>query len=426
MKVFALLVVLVAVVGCDSTRPNSVLPAGQFTVVSAGSSHACALDTLGRAWCWGSNGEGALGVPRVPCTVSTTCLGRATLVSPEIRLTTISAGFDYTCGLKSDGTAYCWGSNFVNKLAAANPPTTNCDFTLCSDTPLPAAVGFTFSQLGAGVFTTCGITTTSVGKCWGANTGYVASASTSFATPVSVVLQPTGDSTWESLGRAWDNNDCGVTPDHHAACWGGNEAGQLGVGGTPPASSTSGRPTVVATTTPLHGVTVGALFACALDAAGAAYCWGISTDSSLGVGLEPGGVACTPNAHPVTCYPSATKVGGGFHFSSLSAGGGHVCGLTLEDEARCWGLNSSSEIGTGLITSQATYVAYPYLVYGGLHFTAISAGDTFTCGLGTDKNAWCWGSNIRGQLGQDPRDTVTTTFPIQKSGIPIRIVAKTP
>jgi alpha-tubulin suppressor-like RCC1 family protein len=298
-------------------------------------------------------------------------------------------------------------------------------------TPLLVAGGLSFSQLVAGNSAVCGVTTSGVGKCWGSNVfGVLGRPSTvvTSSTPISLLLSPSGDSAWESIGRATFSNNCGITADHHAACWGDNSLGQVGIGGAETPNSPPVLPTVVATTPLLHGVTVGSSFACALDPTSAAYCWGISTDSSLGVGLEPGGVACTPNP-PVaksTCYSSPTKVGGGFHFSSLSAGGGHACGVTLEGEGHCWGLNTSSEIGTGLFPSQATHVAYPFPVYGRLHFTSISAGDNFTCGLTTDRNVWCWGSNTSGQLGQDPNDSVTTTFPIVISGIPLRIIAKNP
>jgi alpha-tubulin suppressor-like RCC1 family protein len=429
MRIVALLVVLIAVLSCrDNTSPLVVFPPGQFTTVSAGSAHACALDTLGRAWCWGSNSEGELGVARVPCTVGTTCLGPPALVSQDLRFTSISAGSAYTCAVKSDGTAYCWGSNSSGKLGALTPPATNCDRTVCAETPLAVSGGFSFSQIVAGDETTCGVTTTGVGKCWGSNFGGVLGkpfpAVAASSTPVSLVLPSSGDSTWESVSRGTPYSNCAITPNHLAACWGDNGAGELGIGAI--AAGTATLPMLAATTTPLHGVTVGGLFVCALDAAGSAYCWGISTDSSLGVGLAAGGVPCTPTSGKATCYSSPTKVGGGLVFSSLSAGGGHVCGVTPAGEGHCWGLNSSSEIGTGPLSSQATYVAYPFPVYGGLHFTAISAGDDFTCGVTTDRNAWCWGSNLNGQLGQNPTDSVTTTFPIVSSGIPLRIIAKNP
>src|SRR5688500_15037368 len=37
--------------------------------------------------------------------------------------------------------------------------------------------------------------------------------------------------------------------------------------------------------------------------------------------------------------------------------------------------------------------------HGPVTFTALSAGERFTCGLSTDRFAWCWGLNRVGQLG---------------------------
>jgi alpha-tubulin suppressor-like RCC1 family protein len=54
----------------------------------------------------------------------------------------------------------------------------------------------------------------------------------------------------------------------------------------------------------------------------------------------------------------------------------------------------------------------PALVSGGLTFVALSAGGTHSCGLTTGGLAYCWGENVRGQLG-----TGTTT----NSSVPVRV-----
>ena len=32
-----------------------------YTTITAGNAHTCALDTAGKAWCWGSDGYGRVG-----------------------------------------------------------------------------------------------------------------------------------------------------------------------------------------------------------------------------------------------------------------------------------------------------------------------------------------------------------------------------
>ena len=49
---------------CSGFPVAVVCPSGpcQFTDISAGNSHTCAVDTSGDAWCWGSNTYGELGI----------------------------------------------------------------------------------------------------------------------------------------------------------------------------------------------------------------------------------------------------------------------------------------------------------------------------------------------------------------------------
>ena len=62
-----------------------------FTAIAAGGDHSCGLRTDGTAQCWGNNHDGQTDAP--PGT-----------------FTAITAGGHSSCGLKTDGTAQCWGS----------------------------------------------------------------------------------------------------------------------------------------------------------------------------------------------------------------------------------------------------------------------------------------------------------------------------
>ena len=73
----------------------------------------------------------------------------------------------------------------------------------------------------------------------------------------------------------------------------------------------------------------------------------------------------------------------------------HVCGLTPSGEAYCWGSNSSGELGDGTRTDRAI----PTPVAGGLSFIAISVGNERSCGITTEGSAYCWGRNHWGAIG---------------------------
>ena len=82
-------------------------------------------------------------------------------------------------------------------------------------------------------------------------------------------------------------------------------------------------------------------------------------------------------------------------FSALGAGDYYTCGLTSAGAAYCWGDNTYDELGTGSPLSSATPVA----VAGGLIFRALAAGRYHTCGLTSSGTAHCWGDNNEGELG---------------------------
>jgi hypothetical protein len=99
-------------------------------------------------------------------------------------------------------------------------------------------------------------------------------------------------------------------------------------------------------------------------------------------------------------------------FRQISNGGGyheaHTCGVTTSNVAYCWGSNGTGQLGvgnrTGLEQCNAAGVivpcsSRPVPVAGALAFRAVAAGRFHTCGVTTDKVAYCWGGNFLGQLG---------------------------
>jgi alpha-tubulin suppressor-like RCC1 family protein len=86
---------------------------------------------------------------------------------------------------------------------------------------------------------------------------------------------------------------------------------------------------------------------------------------------------------------------------SVSAGGNHTCGLTFEGEAFCWGSNSFGQLGNGGDQRSDR----PVRVLGGITFRQISAGFSHTCGIAVSGAAFCWGRNAFGALGDgDPSE----------------------
>lgn len=93
-------------------------------------------------------------------------------------------------------------------------------------------------------------------------------------------------------------------------------------------------------------------------------------------------------------------------FRQVSAGYGHTCAVTEAGEAWCWGNNSSGQLGQGIVGG---YTNRPFRVststpgFGSDNIAWIDAGGGSTCAVTTSGQAFCWGGNRQGTLGIDRR-----------------------
>ena len=154
-------------------------------------------------------------------------------------------------------------------------------------------------------------------------------------------------------------------------------------------------------------VATGSAHTCALTAAGTAWCWGRGESGQLGVPAPT--TVCNLDAGVAACSMVPVAVGGGRTFTTLTAGVAHNCALTSDGTAYCWGSNSSGQLGDDSLTPRSA----PVPVATTLKFASIDAGATHTCALTSSGTAYCWGLNIVGALGDN------TTTP---RSVPVAVV----
>jgi alpha-tubulin suppressor-like RCC1 family protein len=105
----------------STSTATAVGPAGspmQLYGVTTGVAHACALDFSGRAWCWGASPMGQVGngVKPNPSNPQANNFSTPQLVAGGLTFSAITAGFNHTCAVGTDGFVYCWGSNSEGQL----------------------------------------------------------------------------------------------------------------------------------------------------------------------------------------------------------------------------------------------------------------------------------------------------------------------
>jgi alpha-tubulin suppressor-like RCC1 family protein len=89
-------------------------------------------------------------------------------------------------------------------------------------------------------------------------------------------------------------------------------------------------------------------------------------------------------------------------FASIASGGNHTCGLTTTGEAFCWGMNGFGQLGNNSTASDSV----PVPVSGGLTFTELAVGQMHDCGRTAAGALFCWGDNAFGQTGTGVFGTV--------------------
>jgi alpha-tubulin suppressor-like RCC1 family protein len=366
-----------------------------FTSISAGFDHTCGVTAAGDAYCWGTNEHGQLGDG------STTDQVNPVLVSGGLSFIQVSAGLHYTCGLTAEGAGYCWGRNGIGQLG---------DGTTSERTaPVPLSGGLSFTTIVAGTVHSCGVTTVGVAYCWGSNGfGEVGDGSTTHQlAPVPVA----GELSFVGVGVG-SVHSCGLTDTGSAYCWGSNYTGLLGDGTTTDRLT----PVPVGGGVSFASVQVSFSHTCGITTEGRAYCWGWNREGELGVGTATGPETCFfplpfGEQGSTDCSTVPRPVAGELSFTSLSSGVHNLqtCGVTAAGAAYCWGYNRNSELGTGTTTgpeacdqvnsADVACSTAPVPVAGGVIFAQVSAGQAHTCGVATTGDAYCWGFNGNGQLG---------------------------
>lgn len=358
---------------CSAALAPAMASTITTATLSAGHSHACAIDKAGQARCWGSNADGELGdgsrtdrdgpvaVQGLPASVavaavqagrgfscallqdqSVHCWGRITGsvvaqamqdVPPALQL---SAGSSHACALAVSGYAYCWGDSSRGQRGGGSssplPPG--------QITPITTLQSRSVSKVVAGGDATCTLQ---------GGTGQVLCVGTadwlpaSPAGPEMVRLLPAmGDDVLDMA--AHEGHACILRRTGAVACWGRNESGQVG---TAASAALVPAPVDVAVLQqqPALSISVGAGVSCAVQSTRAIRCWG--AQGLLGAGNDK-----NPRwGGQVVGIEDATRV---------SAGGTHACAVLQGGYVQCWGDNAHGQLGgAGLCNAHlALYLNY--------------------------------------------------------------------
>jgi alpha-tubulin suppressor-like RCC1 family protein len=321
----------------ESHIPVQIPNSTGFISIASGYEFTIGLKNDGTVWAWGGNNMGELGNSNfTSSTLPVKVVGLTNVIA-------IAVGGDHCIALKSDSTVWTWGSNVSGALGY---------YTTYSMNSTPAKVH------GPG------------------NVGFI-SGVTSIAAGELCSFALKGD------GTLW--------------AWGDNDYGQLGVYTSVGYSTIP----VQVNISGVKSIASGGYFTLALLKNGTVYSWGASDYGKLG---RPNS---SSNIDKVTALSGIISISCGYH---------HALALKSDGTVWTWGCNSSGQLGDGTFTHHQT-PAQVSSVFGG-PISEIAGG--LACGNGysmarlSDGSVWTWGGNYNGRLGDN--STTNRNVPVKISG----------
>lgn len=423
---------------------NGVVP----LQMAANGDHTCAITENRQVKCWGSNRNGQLGIGSTVDKLTPASTSAVPLGAGRFPIA-IAAGYAFNCAILDNGDVKCWGENTEGQLGIENTNDMGDDAAPLLKVNL--GPGRTAKAVTAGTAHTCAIMDDNNVKCWGSNSqGQLGLGNTtphggttgSMGTLPPKIDLGTGLTAVQISANA--NHTCALLSNQTIKCWGNGFYGQLGLGDSRnrgdqlnqmgndlPAVDLGGGLTPTAVAVGNGGYT------CALLGNGKIKCWGqnIGADpenydpkGNLGTcwGLDTTGRNIGPCYLPLFPVPtrgigiSPGQLGDQLPFVdlgtrtalSISAGNTHTCAILDDNSARCWGGNSSGELGLGDDRNRGVQDgqmgAALLAIVLGQPATSITAGNFHTCAILNDNTLKCWGDNQFGELGQGGTTNIGT------------------
>ena len=277
--------------------------------------------------------------------------------------------------------------------------------------PLVATLAFTQIAATDCSFVACGSNhscalANGTAKCWGANfqgqLGVGSTATTEAHTATSIAGLNTGG----QAISAGSSHTCELVGGS-VQCWGWNITNQMG--NTSVTDSNVVSPVAAAAAGGgVQGLAGGGNHNCVLKNGGA-ICWGSNSSGQLGNNSAGG-----DSATGVTVFPTGSGV------QAVTAGTNHSCAL-VGGAVQCWGYNGLGDLGDNT-TSQRSLPVPVQGLSGTVQAIASGSSSDHTCAI-INGYVYCWGWNVRGQLGDNTTTQRNTAVQVQSLGGNVQAVA---
>ena len=298
-------------------------------------------------------------------------------ISEEVPSIQVALSMNNTCAIKED-VLKCWGHNTFGQVGIGGGNSS----PVLTPKKVKLPTGRKAVSIKLNTIFACAILDNGELICWGkSNHTLFPGRKKSMRTPTVVV--PGAVTSFVEAGNLYYHY-CVTLDNNSLKCWGNNSNGATGVGMS---SGTTHTPTLVSLGGDVESVVANMYNTCAILTDGTLKCWGSGSNAKLGIGAD-----LSNKKNPVT-----VPLGGKARFVAIGSRSNN-CAILRDNTLKCWGYNVEGGVGSG---STARTVNSPVQVNLGLGETVRSVKNDFgaTCAVLNSGILKCWGLNTSGELG---------------------------
>jgi alpha-tubulin suppressor-like RCC1 family protein len=391
--------------------------------VDLGSTHSCGIVSGKDLKCWGSNGNGQLGLGDTNnrCTAVSNCgnnLGIVPLGGEDV--IQVTAGSNFTCVLLSPSERVkCWGINDSGQLGLGDTTSrghtagTTPDLLPYVDLGTLAGNPIKVKEISAGWQHVCALLEDNTIKCWGNNStaslgkpglSHLGDGAGEMGNSLTAVSLSSTKTPKKIFSQVYAN--CVVFTDDSMKCWGHNSHGQLGLGDINHRGDTVGEMGDSLPFVDMGGEGVkeaypGYTHSCALTHSNKIKCWGRNIFGDLGLGdmvdRGDGSGEMGTNLPFVNLSSTATVLNADVTNSAN-------CAALSDGKVKCWGYDEQTgvlglEVGNVGAVEAERVPLLPSISFGsGVYAKDVRISYLATCFVMNDNSYRCYGYNSYGDL----------------------------
>jgi uncharacterized repeat protein (TIGR02543 family) len=341
----------------------------------------------GRLYTWGNNTDGQLGDGTLTNKFTPTHIGT------DEDWTKVSAGYQHTVALKSDGSLWTWGDNHYGKLGDGT-------WEFQRDHPVRIGSDNDWAAVEAGENHTVALK--SDGSLW--VWGYALGGYGVGGTPINwnVPTRVLGDSKWIAVSAGF-NHTLAIKEDGSLWGWGWNSKGQLGSSVADFYVDFTEEPVQVSAEQ-WAAVSAGDEFTIGLKADGSLWAWGWNNVGQLGDG------SVADKSIPI-------RVGSDTWLAAV-AGTDHVVAIKADGSLWAWGGNQYGELGNGSSDGISDPPPHPDPAQIGTDtdWRFVTTRYNHNAAIKEDGSLWLWGLGALGRLGDGTTASKTTPQRLDVTG----------